>query len=839
MKKESWNESWEFCRAGEEEYTRMIDLPYDAMIYEKRQPRCINSYNTGYYPGGSYIYTKKFLPLEKEHMVVEFEGVYGITEVYLNEEKLAENVYGYTNFYVSLDSALHPGEENILTVKVDNSIEDVSRWYSGSGIYRDVNLYTSGELFIQPESFRITPISVDGDAVLEVEAAIENRTDKNQNVEILVEIYTPQNILAKQEQKFCELRKKSSEKFQTRITVANPVLWCDEMPALYKAKLKILSSTINDADETAFGIRILEWDAERGFFVNGKETKLRGCCVHHDNGMLGANTNIFTERRKAEKIKKAGFNAVRSAHNPAGKLFMQACDEIGLYVMDEAFDIWYRPKGDNYFQYCRYFETWWRKDIQSMVRKDYNHPSVIMYSIGNEIFETAFKKGIKLAAEMKNVIKQIDRTRPVTCCVNLFMNGMAKEDDTEIDYESLTPRRGERDFEEEYTSSKEFNILMNNMKSVVAEQVVSSSIDEATKGVFEEMDISGYNYGVERYGIDQRLHPQRIIVGSETVACDIDKNWMAVTKWKNVIGDFIWTGYDYLGECGIGVSDYKDMSYYKSYPFRTSGTGVIGINGNFTPLAYFAQIAYGIRKAPYLVVEPFDHSGEERSICSLKFTNGIHSWDWKGCEGKKSKIYVFSSADSVELYINDFLVGKKKRADRNFVEFEGVYEPGKITAKTYDSEGKYAGEDCLETPGQIKRVVLEPEFKNKKKGSFMYVPIRIEDENGILHNINNKKVSVKASGAELIALGTEAPCSEEDFHGSSTTLYQGQAMAIFKILSEHADIQIEATCEECQTARIVLKSGISNDDHTEILEDSGNRMFCCKKEEVYKDGYNI
>lgn len=805
MRKQKWNEAWEFYCEEQAESRKTVDLPYDAMIYEKRQPRCINAYNTGYYPGGRYVYTKRFPVEKKEHMVVEFEGVFGITEVYLNGKKMEENVYGYTDFFVPLDSALMPGQENVLTVNVDNSIEDVSRWYSGSGIYRDVNLYTSEDLFIQPETLNITPISVEEGAVLKVSSIFENQSKKAQINDVKLEIYY-QGQLVKNIVDICKIPPESTWNYESIVFLENPHLWSAENPELYEIKLEIAGRTaeLKDYDSAVFGIRKLEWDAKNGFLVNGKEIKLRGGCVHHDNGMLGANTDIQTERRRVKKMKEAGFNAIRSAHNPIGKLLLQACDELGMYVMDESFDVWYKPKGDNYFQYCRYFNEWWKKDTQAMVRKDYNHPSVIMYSIGNEIFETAFDKGIQLAEQMRNAIRQIDQTRPVTCCVNLFMNGMAKEDNTEVDYASLAPKRGERNFEEEYTSSKEFNIMMNNMKEIVSEQVVSPHVDQATREVFTKLDISGYNYGVERYELDQELHPERVIVGSETVACDVDKNWKAVMKHKNVIGDFIWTAYDHLGECGIGVIDYEDMQYYKSYPFRTSGTGVIGINGNFTPLAYFTQIVYGIRKAPYLVVEPYDRTGEERSLCALKFTNGIHSWDWKNCEGRSAKVFVLCNAYSVELYRNGELLEKKRVMDRAFVDFEVIYEPGILSAKAYDNDGKCIGEDQIETPSDIRKIVVEPEIDNKKRGSLIYVPIRLEDEKGNIHNINNERIYVEVSGAKLIALGTEAPSSEEDFHGKSTVLYQGQAMTILKVLSDDAEIQMEVSCNKCMTVNVTM-----------------------------------
>lgn len=804
MRQKKWNEDWLFYKAGKEEEKKNVRLPYDAMIYEERKPKCINSYNTGFYPGGNYVYEKNFMLEECGHAVVEFEGVYGVTEVYLNDKKLAENVYGYTDFYVPLDDAYIPGKENRLTVKVDNSIEDVSRWYSGSGIYRDVNLFTSGDVFVKPGSFRIHTDELADTAKVGVEAVIGNQGRESRTLGICLAIRF-QGEVVWEGTKELVMEANAETRFQTEVEIGSPKPWSAEMPNLYQASLRLCDQKGGSLDEerTRFGIRTLKWDSKRGFQVNGVTTKLRGGCVHHDNGMLGANTDYGTELRKVKKLKEVGFNAIRSAHNPIGKTLLDACDELGMYVMDETFDIWYAPKGENYFDYSRFFNDWWRKDTEAMVVKDYNHPSVIMYSIGNEIFETAFPKGIQLAEEMRTEIRKTDVTRPVTCCVNLFMNGTAKERE-EKDITQMTPKRGERNYEEEYTSSKEFNVLMYNMKKMVEEQVVLPFIDEATKGVFSKMDISGYNYGVERYAMDGELHPDRLIVGSETVSGDVDKNWKAVLENPNVAGDFIWTAYDHLGEAGIGAMDYDDQSYYKHYPYRTSGVGIIGINGNFTPMAYFAQIVYGVRKAPYLVAEPFDRPGEVPSKSSYKFTNGIHSWDWKGCEGNVSRVMIFSDADSVALYLNGECLGQKKVGERPYTAFEVVYQPGTLKARAFDENGNCIGTDSLVTPSGTMKLNVTLEETENESDAFLYIPISLEDENGVLYNCSDKKVHVHVEGARLVALGNEAPSSEEDFHGTDTLFYQGRAMAIVRRESTETEARLTATCEGCEDVRLIL-----------------------------------
>lgn len=807
MKSSFLNDKWNFYKAGEERKQVELSLPHDAMIYEKRNPNCMNAYDTGYYPGGSYVYKKELSGLEFQHGLIEFDGVFGVTAVFLNGKKLKSNVYGYTNFFVELDDCWEKDGNNVLEVRVDNSIETVSRWYTGSGIYRDVMLYTSGKYYIDPEAVFLSTQSVEGDAEITARIGLGNKTAEAVNAAVRITFQDQDKKVSVQEQDI--ILEPEGICCEMEIRIPSPRLWTAETPALYEVdvELSVNGETV-DTHEEMYGIRRLEWNAEGGFKVNGTTVKLLGGCVHHDNGMLGAVTTKSIEYRKVKLLKEAGFNAVRSAHNPTSKAFLQACDELGLYVMDESFDVWYNPKGENVFQYSKYFNDWWKYDTQAMVRRDYNHPSVIMYSVGNEIFETAFPKGIETAKMMREEIRELDVTRPVTCCVNLFMNMTAKSgDQIPVDFSTAQKPPKYRNYEEEFTSSKQFNVIMGAMNKLIKHFVGIRKVDYATREVCDAMDIAGYNYGIPRYSKDKKLHPERLIVGSETVSCEIDENYKALMENDNVVGDFVWTAMDHLGESGIGILDYKDHAFYKKYPCILNGCGVIGLNGVFHPMAYLTQITFGKRHKPYIIVEPFGHEKDKLGKSSYNFTNGIHTWDFAGQEGKKSSVYVLTDAKMVELYLNGKRIAVKKRGNRLYVRFTIKYASGELETRALDETGNVVGSDKVFTPENTVKLSAIPECDWASAGDIIYIPVELQDENGVLKNDSNKKVEISVCGAKLLAFGSENPFTEENYHDTKTSFYQGKALAIVKADYENSPVKITFTCDKCVENIIISRRG--------------------------------
>ena len=459
MKKLSFNDQWT-CNG------QAVTLPHDAQISEKRSKDASNG-GHGYFPGGIYTYEKTFTaPAEWEGktILVEFEGVYKNATVSLNGKELVFHPYGYTGFFVELDGLAY-GEENTLTVVADNSKLPNSRWYSGSGIYRPVWLHVCEKNGLQPESVKISTVSIDP-AVIKIESPISVKA---------------------------EVDGITGEGTSFELTIPNAKLWSDETPYLYTAKI---TAGEGDTMEIPFGIRQITW-SNKGLFINGKETLLRGGCVHHDSGILGAATYAESEERRVRILKENGFNAIRSSHNPASKAMLDACDKYGMYVMDETFDMWYNRK--NPHDYGVDFNDWWERDTAAMVERDYNHPSVILYSIGNEVGEPAEQKGIDVGRALVELCHRLDPTRPVTCGTNLMIIGRAaKGQGIYQDGEQKTGGGEGKPEKEGQNASLMFNIMASFVGSGMNKGGNSKKVDALTTPFLDSLDIAGYNYGSGR-----------------------------------------------------------------------------------------------------------------------------------------------------------------------------------------------------------------------------------------------------------------------------------------------------------------------------------------------------
>lgn len=404
MKRSNFCAGWTFAKVGGS--SRLLDLPHDAQLEESRGMDEKFGSGGAFFAGGKYVYEKTFdgSELAGKAVLLQFGGIYRKSEVYMNNERVGGCAYGYAPFWVDLTGRVKPGD-NTLRVIADNSEIPNSRWYSGAGIYRPVWLWTGARDHIVPEGVRITTLGIDPAKVL-VETEICG------GGEVKVEILDGETVVAAGEGNGLEL------------TVPDARLWSAEEPNLYTCRVTLnRDSRVLDAYDILFGIRTLEWST-KGFFVNGKETLLRGGCVHHDNGILGAVTLYEVEERKVRILKKWGFNAIRSAHNPVSPELMEACDRMGLYVMDEMWDMWYKTKTAH--DYALDFETNWQGDIESTVRRDRNHPSVVLYSIGNEVTEPSEDKGSELAQKLVDTFHRLDPTRPTTIGLNLALVMMAK-----------------------------------------------------------------------------------------------------------------------------------------------------------------------------------------------------------------------------------------------------------------------------------------------------------------------------------------------------------------------------------------------------------------------------
>ena len=778
MKKIDFNDNWLFCKQGSGE-KQTVTLPHDAQIIEKRGAD-VSDGGHGYFPGGVYVYEKTFTaPAEwkDKNILAEFEGVYKNSVISLNGKEIGSHKYGYTTFTVDL-TGLKFGEENTLTVVADNSKLPNSRWYSGSGIYRPVWLYVGEKSHIAYRGVKITPLSVSPAKV-----KVETKAIAGQ---IAVEILDGSEVVARGSGSLCEIE----------IPGGKP--WSDETPNLYTCRVTLTDDgVVVDTVLETFGIRMITW-SPKGLFINGKETLLRGGCVHHDNGILGAAAYDESEWRRVRIMKEAGFNALRMAHNPCSRAMLEACDYYGMYVMDETFDMWYNRKTK--FDYGNDFEDCWKEDTAEMVERDYNHPSVIMYSIGNEVAEPFEAKGVDAGKAMVELIHGMDTSRPVTCGLNLMIiSRAAKGQGIYKDGEQNNAAAGKKQ-KEGGNASLAFNIIASFVGSGMNKGGNSPKVDAVVTPIINTMDIAGYNYGSGRYPLEEKQHPERIIFGSETFPQDIWKNWEMVKKFPYLLGDFMWTAWDYLGEAGIGAWSYTGgMPFNRPYPWVLGGAGVIDITGVPDGSCRYASTVWGLEKAPRIAVKPVNHPGVRVSKSVWRGTNAIESWAWEGCEGNKAEVEVYSDAASVELLLNGKSLGKKKIKECKAI-FKTKYASGTLTAVSYSEDGmEQARRELVSATGKTV-IAVKPEVTAANVGEVVYIPVELVGENGIVESNADRKLTVSVQGGELLGFGSANPCHEEQYHTGSFTTYYGRALAVVRVKEPVTVTVTDGT----QTAKAVI-----------------------------------
>ena len=742
MKKLEFNKDWR-CNG------KSVTLPHDAQITEKRSASASDG-GHGYFPGGVYTYEKTFTaPAEWEgkKVLIEFEGVYKNCTVSLNGKEIGGHKYGYTTFALPLEN-LNYGGENTSTVVADKSQLPTSRWYTGSGIYRPVWLYVGGENRIEYRGVKITTVSIKP-AVVRVEVYA--------TAEAKVEILDGDTVVA--------------SGVPGEMEIPNAKLWSDTAPNLYTCRVTVGEDTV----EEKFGIREIQW-SNKGLFINGRETLLRGGCVHHDNGILGAACYDESEWRRVRIMKEAGFNALRMSHNPCSRAMLEACDHYGMYVMDESFDMWYNRKTRN--DYGLDFETHWEADTAEMVFRDYNRPSVILYSIGNEVAEPATAKGLEYGKKQIELIHNLDSTRPVTCGLNLMvMSRAAKGQGIYQDGEQKQGKVEQKSDDKVKNGSLAFNIMASFIGPGMNKGGNSPKVDAIASPIIDALDIAGYNYGSGRYPLEEKQHPERIIFGSETFPQDIYKNWEMVKKYPYLLGDFMWTAWDYLGEAGLGAWSYTGgMPFNRPYPWVLAGAGVIDITGKPDGSCRYASTVWGLEKAPRIAVKPVNHPGVRPSKSVWRGTNAIESWAWSGCEGNKAEVEVYSDAFSVELLLNGKSLGKKKVKECKAI-FKTKYASGTLTAVAYAADGKELGRSTLSSATGNLRIRLTPEKSNR---DIVYIPVEIVGENGVVESNADRRLSVTVEGGELLAFGSANPCTEEQYHTGTFTTYYGRALAVVR-----------------------------------------------------------
>ncbi|MBD5512602.1 MAG: glycoside hydrolase family 2 protein [Lachnospiraceae bacterium] len=740
MKKENFNLGWT-CNG-----TAVI-VPHDAMLHQKRDPHALTGSAQAFFPGGSYVYEKVFQKPEEEHVLFQFEGVYKNANVFINGKLAGGCHYGYLPFFVCADGLLADGE-NTIRVECENLEQPDSRWYTGAGIYRPVWMWTGPREAIAPEAIKIQTISI-----APAQIRVQTKCDR----EPVVRILDGNTVVA--EGKGCDVT----------LEVSDAKLWDEDMPYLYSCHVSIGM----DEASTTFGIRTVTYDSQ-GLYINGKSTLLRGGCIHHDNGILGAATWDEAEYRRVKKLKDAGFNAIRSAHNPASRAMLEACDKLGIYVMDEGWDMWFHHK--NKYDYATYWRENYLQDLKAMVDRDYNHPSVILYSIGNEVSEPAKDEGVEKTREMVEYLHKADPTRPVTGGFNLMIIANAKKG--KAVYKEEGGMNNDSDKVMSGMNSTMFNFIASMVGTGMNKSANSKAADRATAPALDLLDLAGYNYASGRYPLEGKAHPERLIFGSETFPQDIARNWAMVKEYPYLVGDFMWTAWDYLGEVGLGAWAYtKDgTGFNKPYPWLLADTGAFDIIGTPNAELFHAQAVWGMLDKPAIAVQPVNHPDKKPAKMAWRGTNGMASWSWRGCEGNKARVEVYTDAAAVELLLNGKSLGRKKVTDCKAV-FQTKYASGELVAVALDASGNPQSKNRLVSASGACKLAIMSETTSARPGQVVYMEICIVGENGIVESNADDTLNIAVEGGTLLGFGSADPRTEERFDTGTYSTYYGKALA--------------------------------------------------------------
>ena len=753
---------------------RTLDLPHDwsiedlAPLQGKKQigPFSEDSQGkgaTGHVVGGIGWYRKTFITdksMEGKKVQILFDGVYMNSEVWINGQSLGVHPYGYTPFYYDLSSYLNPlGKKNTLAVKVSNTGKN-SRWYSGSGIYRHVDLVVTEKVHIPIWGISVSTPEVSKEkATVKFNINITNETKESGKLVVTTRIIQPnqpENIKA-----ITTIDPFDAGSAEQIFEINNPTLWTLDAPALYQAVTEVsFNGKVVDQQTTTFGIRSIAYSADKGFLLNGEPIELKGGCMHHDNGPLGSATIDRAEERRVELMKKFGFNTIRTSHNPPSRQFLDACDRLGVLVIDEAFDQWQRPKNPE--DYNLYFDKWHQQDIESMVLRDRNHPSIIFWSIGNEINERVDSSGLEIMKNLSAIIKKIDDTRPITEAICFFW------DHPGYKWESTVP-------------------------------------------AFAQLDVGGYNYQWREYENDHKIAPERLMMGTESFPREAFENWQMVEKYPYVIGDFVWTAMDYLGESGIGHSsvkkDTKD-SFSMDWPWYNAYCGDIDICGFKKPQSYYRDILWKMSNLEMAVHSPIP-AGMKEVVSMWGWPDEQQSWNWQGSEGQKLQVNVYSSYPEVRLELNGKIIGTKpvSAETKLTATFEVPYEAGELKAIAL-KDGKDVETKVLKTTGKPARIKLTAdrlELKNSRN-DLAYVTVEVVDEAGMLVPNANLPIQFKVEGAgELAAVENGNPADMKSFRAPQLTSFKGRGLVIIRPTGTSGEIKLKAETAGLESANISIE----------------------------------
>ena len=742
-----FDDDWQFTHDGK---TAMVSLPHDWDISYAPDPATgATGTDGGWFPGGKGEYRKTFATPKGEIVKLHFEGVYQRAEVFVNGQKAGQHAYGYTPFTVDVTPYLYKDKrQNEVLVTVDNSQQKNCRWYAGSGIYRHVWLQAMPALHIAENGvFVTTPEVSEQQAVVNIEVTVQNEGNSERKAVVVIDDSHRQSIVLKAgERKTMTFSK----------NIDNPKLWSPDTPHMYKTEVELFTEqgTLLAHTSVPFGIRTFSYDAENGFRLNGKPLLLNGGCVHHDNGIIGAMTFDDAEIRKVRLMKEAGFNLLRTSHNPASRAFLDACDSLGMLVIAEAFDGWRKSKTP--YDYSTLIDSCYREDIHAMVLRDRNHPGIISWSIGNEVIERKDIAVVTTARKLKAAVLECDRTRPVTEALCAWDN----------DWEIYDPH-------------------------------------------FEVLDIAGYNYMMHKHATDHQRNPQRVMWQTESYPRDAFKNWANVKDYPYIIGDIVWTGLDYLGESGIGRYYYEGERPGEHYvkggqpDWHGAYCGDVDITGWRKPISHYRSILWNDDETLYMAVrEPDGYHGKiHETLWSVWPT--WESWNWTGWEGNPIEVEIYTKAPEVKLWLNDVFIGSKQvNRDTQFkAVFTLPYKPGTLRA---EAAGKSVTLATAGEPAAL-RLTTDKEVLTSGGQSLAFINVEVVDKDGRVcpDAAISCEVNVKGQG-QLVAFASANLKDREPKTSAHTTTWKGRAMLAVRSGKTKGKVQVNIK-SSLPTATTVIK----------------------------------
>jgi len=756
---------------------RQVVVPHDWSIMDKPdgsppfEPEMIAGQDSGYLAGGIGWYRRRLTLTAAEAAQVvrlNFEAVYMDADIWVNGEHLTRHAYGYTAFSVDLTGKVRAGE-NVIAVRA-NHPDPSSRWYAGSGIIRPVTLEILDRVHLDPDSIAVTtPVATAERGVVAVTSAVTNRSRRTQSVQLVSRAISPQGTTLAEAIERRSIRPGARLDAAQSLELSRPLLWSPDSPNLYTLVQQVRVDGVTvDERRTRFGIRTVTFDARSGMRINGEPVEMRGGNFHHDNYMIGAAGWPDADRRKVELMKAAGYNAIRSAHNPASRATLDAADELGILVINEAFDSWNKSKRAE--DYSRFFEANWEGDLDSLVVSGRNHPSVVMWSIGNEIPETGTPQGVETARRLAARVKALDPTRPVTQAIN-----------------NEPP-------------------LNTNQAAV--------------------LDVAGYNYHVEQLTSDHEKLPNLPMYTAESLPKDAFAYWRAVETMPWVVGDFVWTAVDYLGESGIGWMGYsQDWQKLGPYPWHLAYSGEIDATGYKRPAAYYRQVLWktGIDPIAAFVRQPEGTEDlPDRHLYPITpphldwSLDDVHpSWTWPGQEGKPLEVVLYSEFPEVELFLNGTSLGRKAvgLGTEYKASYQVPYAPGQIVAVGY-RDGREAGRWSLQSAGAPAEAVASMDRSQVTANgeSLAYVTVQLVDAAGtpIYAQDGDRNVRVTVSGAGALAgFGNGNPCDAASLQRGLRKTFHGRAVAVVRAGTEAGPIVVEIEAEGLPVRQVRI-DGISS-----------------------------